>query len=76
MPTSTAGSSLGIGAQSLRTAWLFQGLASFPTAFTLGAYVFSDLFYPYYLNVYRFITYTFNAVRFPSPISIPVLTPA
>lgn len=62
MNTPTPARSPNIGAQSLHTAWLFQGLASFPTAITLGVYVFDNLFSPYYLNIYRFITYTFNTV--------------
>ena len=51
-----------MGSASLQTAWLFQAIASFPTAFVLGINVFDSLFSPYYLNIYRFITYTFNTV--------------
>jgi hypothetical protein len=54
-----------MGSSSLHTAWLFQAIASFPTAFVLGINVFDSLFSPYYLNIYRFITYTFNTVSGP-----------
>ncbi|KAK5060251.1 hypothetical protein LTR84_010136 [Exophiala bonariae] len=47
---------------SLHIAWVFQAVASFPTAFVLGGNVFDNLLYSYYLNVYRFITYTFNGL--------------
>jgi len=54
---------------ALHTAWIFQAIASFPTAVALGFNVFDNLFsrYSYYLNVYRFITYTFNTVSPPLP---------
>jgi hypothetical protein len=43
-----------LGQQFLRTAWLFQGVCSFPTLLVLGSSVFNQLFYPY-LSYYRFM---------------------
>ena len=75
MTTLPPAPSLDISITSLHTAWIFQAIASFPTAFVLGCNVFDSLFSPYYLNVYRFVTYTFNTVSIPSSYCAPLTPP-
>jgi hypothetical protein len=62
MATISSNPNPSMGSVSLQTAWLFQAIASFPTAFVLGINVFDSLFSPYYLNIYLFVTYIFNTV--------------